>query len=211
MIKIWIYARWTMCLICLRGMRLMLLGTQVSLEFITPSADPCHAYLEEMPTSIIWLSMIFYSTYFSNAYDNFQTALSIINTIVLIFSYLHACKLCAQRFNNDLQALISSKWVSLILTIYQLPILLKPQNIRHSLGTFYTQPNMIVPTHVCSSSFFLGFLLVFYIVMDIKDCDFLWLSILRGIGICGTQMVVITLVCFVCFALYVGVGCIYFF
>ena len=59
------------------------------------SLDPNYAYVEDMPRSAAWPSMVHHSTDFSNSSNKLKRAFNIINTIVLMLTYLHASKLSA--------------------------------------------------------------------------------------------------------------------
>jgi len=58
------------------------------------SLNPFNAYLVNMPRKIMWTIFFSHSFDFSNTFDKFKRALDIIDTIVLVFSYLHTCALC---------------------------------------------------------------------------------------------------------------------
>ena len=56
-----------------------------------------------------------YSFDFSKAYDKFMRALTIIDVIFLVFSYLHSFEMHALVYDKLLRALKESEWSDLIL------------------------------------------------------------------------------------------------
>ena len=60
-----------------------------------PSFDPFHAYLVKFPRKLMWTTFFNHSFDFSKAFDKVKRALDIIDTIVLLFSNVHASELCA--------------------------------------------------------------------------------------------------------------------
>lgn len=107
-----------------------------------PSLDPFHAHLVDLPRKIMWTTFFNHSFDFSKAFDKFKRVLDIIDTIVLVFSYLHAYELCAHTFDKLLHALIASELVPLILICRG--VVDAPQAscsiilVRHSLGALST-------------------------------------------------------------------------
>ena len=59
------------------------------------SLNPFYAYLVDLPRKIMWTTFLNPCFDFSKAFDNFKRSLNIIDTIVILFSYLHDSELCA--------------------------------------------------------------------------------------------------------------------
>ena len=68
-----------------------------------PSLDPYTLYVENMPMKIMLTTTCKYSTDFSEAFDKFKRALTIIPRFVFKCSNLHSSKLHTQMFNKLLQ------------------------------------------------------------------------------------------------------------
>jgi len=73
------------------------------------SLDPFQAYLVDLPRKIMRTTFFNHSFDFSKSSDKFKRALNIIDTIVPMFSYLHASRLCAQTFDKLLCTLMGSE------------------------------------------------------------------------------------------------------
>jgi len=73
----------------------------------------------------MWPTFFNQSFEVSNVSDKFKRVLNVTGTIMLVFTYLYASKLCTQTFNKLLRAFATSKWVPLILIIDEWLMLLE--------------------------------------------------------------------------------------
>jgi len=63
----------------------------------------------------MWTTFFDHSFDFSKAYNKFMRALTIIDVMLLVFSFLHSFKMHTLVHDKLLRALILSKWSELIL------------------------------------------------------------------------------------------------
>ena len=70
-----------------------------------PSLHPFHVYLMDLARIIMWTTVFDYSFDFSKVYDKSMRELTIIDVVLLVFSYLHSSEMHALVYDKLLRAL----------------------------------------------------------------------------------------------------------
>ena len=121
-----------------------------------------------MPRKIEWTTFFHYYFDFSIAFGKFKTALTLVATSLLMFSYLHSFEMHAKAHDKLLQALTASELIVRVLKDKEWLMLLKTP--WHSLGAFGARAGIMVLTLLPSLDFIL---FSFYLIADITLC-FCW-------------------------------------
>ena len=85
------------------------IGSLSTFEGYNPSIDPFHDHLVNLPRKILCTTFFDYSFDFSKTYDKLKRALTYINLILLVFSYIHFSKMFAMVNNFECE-----QWLMLL-------------------------------------------------------------------------------------------------
>jgi len=99
----------------LKGKAFDIIRSLGTFEGYNPSINLFYEYLVDLPRKILWTTFFDHSFDFYKAYDKLKRALTFIDLILSVFSYIHFSEMHALMYHKLLQALTASKWSDLIL------------------------------------------------------------------------------------------------
>jgi len=92
-----------------KGKVFNVIGSLGTFDGYNTSVDPFHDYPVDLPEKILWTNFFEYSFDFSNAYDKLKRALTFIDLIISVFSYIHFFEMHAIAHDKLLRASTRSK------------------------------------------------------------------------------------------------------